>query len=202
MIGFQKRKGVLLVVDLDYTLVEVNTVYDFLEKFYSRRFLLISRLLFPLLFFNRLLKTDIYKQLLVTYCFKNVSEQCLRNSARTYFNYILRHRDRYLNQSVLEILLRQDDTTTKMLLTASLSIIAEQFKELGFDLVISSKTFFKNGKYSGMFDIFMKKHRILGCFSKYFDQIIIFDDDPEPEYNNIKNTEVRVIKVHGGACQQ
>lgn len=180
-----------VIVDLDFTLVNVNTTFDFLSMFFRRKYILFSRLLRPLTLLSNLLDSDVYKQLLLILCIKKRTREELERYSKAYFKYVLRHRDKRLNIMLLDLLKRVK--CKKILLTSSIDVIAEPFKTLGFDFVISSKTYYKDGKFIRVKDLYGKKHKIIEALSKYFCSMLIIEDEPEPEYMGIEG--VKVIKV-------
>lgn len=184
-------KGCCVIVDLDYTLVNVNTTFDFLRTFYYRKYVLFSKLIWPLTLLNKVLGSDMYKQMLLTFCIKRKAKQELDALSERYFKHLLRHKNGYVNILLLNSL--KGVKCKKILLTASIDIIAEHFKKLGFDLVIGTNICYRNNKFYRIQDLYRNKHKVIEMLSKYFDKIIVIEDSPEPEYAKIKG--VKVIKV-------
>lgn len=181
----------LCVVDLDFTLVNLNTTFDFLNLFFHRKYIVFSRLLFPLLLLNKVFGSDVFKQLLLLSIlwFEKRAKEELKELSKTYFKYLVSRRS--INQSLLNFLKKLD--CKKILLTASIDVIAEPFKELGFDIVIGSRIYYYNNIPVKILDLFGRKHKVISNLNKYFDEILVFDDSPEPQYKIIRG--VKVIRV-------
>ncbi|MEM2223456.1 MAG: hypothetical protein QXF71_02505, partial [Acidilobaceae archaeon] len=99
---------------------------------------------------------------------------------------------KYYSSDVLN-LLQTETYKAKVLLTASLDFIANNFKELGFDLIIASKTLYKNERFQSFFDLYGRKSGIVKILSKHFDNILIIDDDPEPAFYTL-NKKITVVR--------
>lgn len=191
MLRNKNTKNYCVIVDLDFTLVNVNTTFDFLRTFFHRKYVLFSKLLRPLALLNKVLGSDVYKQLLLIICAKKKTREELKSWSKAYFEHILTHRDRHLNITLLNFL--KNAKCKKILLTSSIDIIAKRFKELGFDSVVCSKICYKDGKFIGIQDLYSKKHKVIEALSEYFDEILLIEDAPEPENASIKG--VKIIKV-------
>lgn len=184
-------KGCCVIVDLDYTLVNVNTTFDFLRTFYYRKYTLFSKLLWPLTLLNKILSLDVYKQMLLILCIRGETKQKLDELSKKYFKHILGRKNEHINILLLNLL--GGVKCKKILLTASLGIIARYFKGLGFDLVIGTNICYRNNKFYRIQDLYRNKHKVIKIFSKYFDRIIVIEDSPEPEYAKVEG--IKVIKV-------
>lgn len=181
-----------IVVDLDHTLVGVDTTALLAMKACGemRRLLLralsASFLRLIVLGLNRVLTRDIYKLLLLKTCIEH-SEAHLDNAINEVYHEALKN----LNPALAKIIPQVNEP--KILLTASLDIIAKKFASLGFDLVISSISERGNGKIWCSIDLYQKKHIILRTLLKCCGEVIIIEDMPEPQYYTLNN--VRVIRV-------
>jgi hypothetical protein len=187
-----RKEDRCVFVDLDFTLVNVNTTFDFLRVFFYRRFFIFSRLLYPLVVVNKIIGSDLYKQGLLFFCAGKTAKTELERCSKAYANYILNHGSQYFNAGLLSQL--GNVKHKKILITASIDIIANHLKEaLGFDLVISSKTYYSNNGFLRLQDLSHKKHKIVRTFSEKFEQILIIEDAPEPEYSQIKGVTVKTV---------
>jgi len=178
----------LIVVDLDFTIVNANTTFDFLRFVTPRKYSIFSRILMPVIFLNKLSKKDVYKALLVLLCIKGKPKEMLQRHSKEYYSYIKKNRDRYVNHTLMKYI--SNLQKKNMLITASLDIIAENFKDLGFNIVISSKTYYKNGRFQYFADLYGEKHKILRLLSKRYNKVIIIEDSPEREYSTIGNVQI------------
>jgi phosphoserine phosphatase len=176
----------LIILDLDFTLVNTNTTFDFLNFVCPRKFHALSKILKPAVFLNKFFKRDIYKFLLVLLCIKGTPQKLLREYSIKYYSQIGK-------KCINHLLLKRITSLTwkKILITASLDIIAENFKSLGFDALIASKTSYKKERLHSFTDLYGKKHKIIQAFKKQYKEIIIIEDSPEKEYYKIGN--VRII---------
>jgi phosphoserine phosphatase len=179
----------LIILDLDFTLINANTTFDFLNFVCPRKFHALSKILKPAVFLNKFLKRDIYKFLLVLLCIKGMREKLLQERSIEYYNQIGK---KYVNYSLLKYITSLP--SQKILLTASLDIVAKNFKNLGFDIIIASRTYYKKGRLHSFFDLFGKKHKIVQILKKHYKEIIIIEDSPEQEYYEIDN--VKILKTH------
>jgi len=178
-------KEQLIILDLDFTLVNANTTFDFLNFVSPHIFYAFSKILKPAALLNKFLKRDIYKFLLVLLCIKGMPEKLLREYSIKYYNQIGK---KCINYSLLGCITSL--ISKKILITASLDIIAENFKSLGFDAIIASKTYYKKGRLHSFTDLYGKKHRIVQAFKKQYKEIIIIEDSPEQEYYKIDNVRI------------
>jgi hypothetical protein len=181
-------ENTVLLVDLDFTLVKCNTTFDFLNRFFHFRYIIFSRLLFPLIFINSCFKRDFYKKFIVFFCIRGARIDALKSYSDLYFNFIELNFDQYFNKKIIQML--DSSTTKKILLTSSLDLIAQNFEKLGFDAVVSSPTYEKNGRFYGFRDLYARKHSFVLNLSLDFDKLIIIDDCPEPEFNSIRGAKV------------
>jgi len=186
------------VVDLDHTLIGANTTFELLQILCPVRYFILSKILKPLTLLNVVLKRDIYKLVLITICVKGWRREKLEQLARTYYEMIVkREPDTYLNNRLL-LFLHKMRSTPKILLTASLDFIADNFKKLGLDLIISSRSYYKNDKFHSFQDLYKQKNHVLMILLKYFDKVVVFDDDPEPEFYTLGDRVIVVrLPAHG-----
>ncbi|PUA31624.1 MAG: hypothetical protein B7O98_08990 [Zestosphaera tikiterensis] len=198
MIGDDRTSSkalVAYVVDLDHTLVGINTAYEFLKILCPLKYMILSRLLFPFSFLNHILRRDLFKFIMMKLCVRNFGEKEIKLYAQAYYRkYIPKH----LNTSLTVFL--QTQKGLKVLLTASIDLIADNLKELGFDIIISTKSFFKKGRYYTILDLYGKKGCLLQVVSKYFSKIIVFDDAPEQSFYKLNN--VVVVKIRYDSSEQ
>ena len=182
------------IIDLDYTLVKTNTTFEFLKVICPKRYLILSKILKPLLLLNAIIKRDIYKFTLVMMCIKGWNQRKLKQLARVYYEKIIKGKSSmYFNDILLSFLHRMRNVP-KILLTASLDIIAENFKDLSFDIIVSSESYIKDGKLSSFHDLYRRKNLILKILLKYFDKVVVFDDNPEPEFY-VLGSKVIVVQI-------
>jgi len=180
------------VVDLDYTLVGINTSYEFLKILCPLKYTILSRLLLLFSVLSRILKKDLFKFVMVNLCIKDFDEKEIKLRAQIYYRkYTLKH----LNVPLISFL--QTRKGPKILLTASIDLIADNFKELGFDIVVSTKSFFRDGRYCTILDLYGKKDLLLRVISRYFNRVIVFDDAPQQSFYKLKN--VIVVKLRYGS---
>ncbi|MEM2292865.1 MAG: haloacid dehalogenase-like hydrolase [Nitrososphaerota archaeon] len=184
-----------IIVDLDDTLVKTNTVFEFMELLCPLRYAIFSRLFKPFLFLNMIFKKDFYKLVMIMMCVKGRRKEDLERYAKAYYKIIEKNQDKYYNTNVLS-LVQTKACKIKVLLTASLDFIADNFKELGFSFVVASKTYYKNEKLHFFFDLYGRKSGIIKALSKYFDNIVIIDDNPEPALYAF-DKKVILIRVSG-----
>ena len=180
----------LLIVDLDYTLVRENTTYEFLKLASPRRYMIFSKILFPLYLVNKISERDIYKRFLVFSCINQKRVEILRNYAKAHFVFLLNNKSKHFNQSVLNLLEKNDAAV--ILMTASLDIVAQPFIELGFLKVIGSETYYKNGKFHWFHDLYGNKHLKIKMLSQNFKQITVIEDSLEKKYGRLNG--ITVIK--------
>lgn len=185
------KERVALVVDLDYTLVRTNTLFEFMSLICPIRYAILSRLLKPIGLFNKILGRDIYKLMLARLCFNGLSRTFLEYAGRVYYERIIRKRNMY-NQSILKSL-QVYKHIPMILLTASSDFIAWNFKHIGFKLIYSSRTLYSNDVFHGIDDLYLRKHTVAKALSRFFDRIVVLDDNPEKELYSIPN--VKIIKV-------
>jgi hypothetical protein len=176
-----QNKAELIIVDLDFSLVKVNTTFDFLKTLHPIKYRIFSDLLRFLNVLNRLYKGDLYKKMLVLLCMLGMPKKKIEYYSNIYKN-SMEKKNRY-NRKILDFLSRT--RTKKVLLSASLDVLVKKFKELGFDIAIGSKTYYKYGRFFMFTDLYGKKHDIVKQFLKSFNSIIIIDDSPEPELTRI-----------------
>ncbi|MCR8487459.1 MAG: haloacid dehalogenase-like hydrolase [Crenarchaeota archaeon] len=181
-----------LIIDLDNTLVKTNTTFEFMEILCPLRYAVFSRYFKPLLLLNMIFKRDFYKLMMIMICIKGRKKRELECYAKTYYEMIKKNWSKYYSGDVLN-LLQTETYKAKVLLTASLDFIANNFKELGFDLVIASKTLYKNERFQSFFDLYGRKSGIVKILSKHFDNILIIDDDPEPAFYTL-NKKITVVR--------
>lgn len=182
----------VLVIDLDHTLACVNTTFDFIKFLCPVKYLIFSILFKPISLLNTILRRDLYKFLLAAICVKQFKQRDLGYFAKVYYKLLKANSDKYLNRKILK-LLQKDINAYKILLTASLDLIANNFKELGFDMIISTKSYYRNERLISFTDLYRRKNNILKILLKHFNKAIVVDDDPEP--NLFVNSKVRIIRV-------
>ena len=185
------------IVDLDYTLVNVDTTNEFIRMVCPRRHHIFSKILRFIAPLNKLFKRiDVYKNTIVYLCLMRKPKVLLEEYSRKLYNSLKRT---HLNYSLIDRLREiKRKGYVMILLTASLDIIAENFKDLGFDMVIGSRTYYRGNKFHRLRDLYQRKHRIIEILKRYYKKIIIIEDDPEPEYYLIPSVQVvRVIFVNG-----
>ena len=181
-----------LIIDLDNTLVKTNTTFEFMEILCPLRYAVFSRYFKPLLLLNMIFKKDFYKLMMIMVCIKRHKKRELECYAKIYYEMTKKNWSKYYNGNVLN-LLQTETYKAKVLLTASLDFIANNFKELGFDLIIASKTLYKNERFQSFFDLYGRKSGIVKILSKHFDNILIIDDDPEPAFYTL-NKKITVVR--------
>lgn len=183
-----------IVVDLDFTLINTNTTFEFMKLLCPLRYTIFSRLLKPVSLLNVVFKKDLYKLTMTLICLKGRKKEDLERSAKIYYERIIKENyDKYYNNQVLA-LLQANKYKIKVLMTASLDFIADNFKELGFNFILASKTHYKDGKFYFFSDLYKQKNRIARVFLKYLSRLVVIDDDPEPELYTL-NKKVIVMKV-------
>jgi hypothetical protein len=193
--SYNKKFRYCIVVDLDYTLVDVDTTVTLALMACTkvRRFLLnvlsMTVLWFIVPILNRVLAKDVYKVMLLNMCIR-CDKDSLNNIANKAYRKALKH----LNISLMKILSRVN--ALRVLLTASIDIIAKRFTALGFDIVISSVTGCKDGKMWLILDLYRKKHKILKILLKYCNKIIVVEDSPERQYYTLNNMKVLKVSYH------
>jgi hypothetical protein len=190
--SYSKKFQYCIVIDLDYTLVNIDTTAMLaLQACGKMRRLLLKALSASLLRFivptlNKVLTRDIYKLILLRACIR-----CNRNSLKSVIDEVYREALRNLNLALVKAV--SQVSGLKILLTASLDVIAKKFNTLGFNIVIGSVSECRDGKIWCSIDLYRKKHKILKVFLKYCDEITIIEDSPEPQYCMLNN--VRVLRV-------
>jgi hypothetical protein len=185
-----------VVIDLDYTLVGVDTtaMLGLMMCSKIRRILLnllymtILRFVIPIL--NKIVTRDVYKLLLLNMCIRCDEGSLNKLAGKAYYEAL-----NYLNTSLVKMLLHVN--ALKVLLTASIDVIAKRFSILGFDIVISSVTKCKDGKVWLLLDLYRKKHKVLEMLLKYCEKIIVFEDLPEQQYYRLSNVKVLKVPYHG-----
>lgn len=183
---------IALVVDLDYTLVRLNTTDELFRLMDPRKHRVLSIIFSKLLFYhllicNAIFKRDVGKLLLVKIFARGFSKP----TVNTYLKMLIETTvPTKINGKLLSLLRavkgrrRVGYNIITILLSASLDIIANEFKSLGFDYVLASRTYYnKNGDLVWFYDLYGKKHTIVRAMlqRRLFDKVIIFDDAPEKE---------------------
>jgi hypothetical protein len=136
---------------------------------------------------NKIVSRDILKLFLIRQC--SLSSDNVKYALEKVLHEALRSP---LLVDMIEIL--RKSRGPKILLTASLDLIAKNFLFLGFQLVIGSKFQCDEKKCFTLTDIYGKKHKILEVISKYCKKIIIIEDSPEPQYYFLRNIKIfRVV---------
>lgn len=177
-----------IIIDLDYTLVNANTTFDFLKFICPMRYKILSNLFRPLVLLNRIIKKDVYKIILVLLCIGGMCKEALERYAREYYL-----SNRNYNKRILFLLRKFHGQ--KILLSASLDLIVEKFKTLGFDCTIGSKMLYKKNRFYWFLDLYGRKHIIIKHLleNHHFDKLIIIDDSPEQEFYSLSG---KVIILH------
>lgn len=186
------QSGKILIMDLDNTLVKTNTTFEFIKILCPLRYIIFSRLLKPLLLLNMAFKKDFYKLMMIMLCIKGRKKEDLERYAKVYYAIIEKNWSKYYNISILH-LLQTKTWKTKVLLTASLDFIANNFNKLGFGFIVASKSYYKNKKFHSFLDLYGRKSEVIETFLKFFDKIVIIDDNPEPAFYTF-NKKVVVIR--------
>lgn len=186
-----KEHRIALVVDLDNTLVRTNTLFELMSILCPLRYIVLSRLLKPISLLNNITGRDLYKQVLARVCFYSRSREHLEHAARIYYEKFIRERDRY-NYKILNIL-KTFKYGPKILLTASSDFIAMNFKRDGFDIVYSSESIYRNEVFHSIDDLYLRKHLVIRTLSKFFNKIMVIDDEPEKELCSIP--DVKIIRT-------
>jgi len=191
---------VVYVIDLDHTIVNVETTSHFLEFLGCRRSLLLMK---PLLIFAqiftlvlfRLFKTgiDFSKYLKLRVCLRNLDKELIDTLAHKYVKMLLGN-SLPLNEQVLKFLSKVHETHLTVLLTASISPIANCFYDLGFRRVYSSEIIYRNKKFHRIRDLYGHKHMVIKAFLNFWDisRIIIIDDSPEKEMIELAKKDQRL----------
>lgn len=172
----------IFIIDLDHTLVDVNTTFHFLEYITPGRYAILSKLLRPLMVFNRHLKTDLYKKAIVCACLSGMKKDDLNEKSRNYFEII---RESVVNKTLISFL--NENPGKKILVSASLDFIVDNFMAFRFNEVVGSKTKFKSGKFASFDDLYCKKHKLIEKYLDEFKKIYVIDDSPESELFNMKH---------------
>jgi len=173
----------MIICDLDYTIVNVNTTYDFLCYFYPVRYKILSILLRPLVLITNIIKIDIYKKVLTILCLKGKIKINLEIIANNYINFLIKNKA--INNELLHVI--NNYKGKKILLSASLEILVNCFLKMGFDYAISSKMYYQKDKFKNFSDLYGKKHILIEELSKKFKNIIVIDDSPESEFFLLQN---------------
>jgi len=181
-----------IVVDLDYTLVSVDTSATLVRRLCPWKYKFISlvfMVLKPLALLSRKLNKDLYKLILLRYCLNRCINLDLENATKSLYYEVRKSK---LNVSLLNTIKKTGGL--KILLTASIDIVANKFKDLGFDLVISSVVKCGETRPFSLLDLYGKKHVILSHLLKYCGKLLIIEDSPEPQYYELQGIKVfRVV---------
>jgi len=197
---------VVYVVDLDYTIVNVETTSHFLVFLGCQRLLslmrpfLILAQIYTLISF-RLFKggIDFSKYLKLRVCLRNLDETLIGTLAHRYVKMLLGN-NLLPNKQVLSFLSKVREAHLTILLTASISPIAHCFYELGFKKIYSSEIIYRNKRFYRIRDLYGHKHMLIKGFLKFRDisEIIIVDDSPEREIIELakKDQRLKIINPH------
>ncbi|MEM1510431.1 MAG: hypothetical protein QW096_11265 [Thermofilaceae archaeon] len=188
----------MVICDLDYTLVNLNTTNELLSIVNPRKFKILSRLLAPFSILGSIFKRDFTKQVLVKSILGGISKSHLERLSLLLYKRI--KQTGKINLDLLSIIRRIGYWGPSILLTASLDIIASKFRELGFNCVISSFTFYAGEKFIGFCDLYRRKYEVIRdiLLSNYSPRkVIVFDDSPEPEMWTLcdKRRKIRIFIV-------
>jgi phosphoserine phosphatase len=199
--SMEKNKSrVVYVVDLDYTIVNVETTSHFFEFLRCQRLLSLMKpfLIFAqvcTLVFFRLFKTgiDFSKYLKLRVCLKNLDKALIDTLAHRYVEMLLGNNS-LLNEQVLKFLSKVHETHLTVLLTASISPIANCFYDLGFRKVYSSEIVYRNKRFHRIRDLYRHKHIIIKAFLNFRDisEVVIIDDLPEKEIIELTKKDQRL----------
>jgi phosphoserine phosphatase len=197
---------VIYVVDLDYTIVNVETTSHFLGFLGCQRLISLMRpfLIFAQIYTQvsfRLFKTgiDFSKYLKLRLCLRNRDKTLIDALAHRYVKMLLSS-NLLLNGQALKFLSEIYKTNLIVLLTASISPIAYYFYELGFRKIYSSEIVYRNKRFYRIRDLYGHKHMIIKAFLKFRDisEVVIIDDSPEKEINELakKDQRLKIINPH------
>jgi hypothetical protein len=156
--------------------------------------LLIFAQIFTLVFF-RLFKTgiDFSKYLKLRVCLRSLDKEMIDTLARKYVKMLLGN-GLLLNEQVLKLLSKVRETHLTVLLTASISPIANCFYDLGFKMVYSSEIMYRNKKFYKIRDLYGHKHMVIKAFLNLrgISKLIIIDDSPENEIIKLAKKDQRL----------
>jgi phosphoserine phosphatase len=195
---------VIYVIDLDYTIVNVETTSHFLDFLGCQRLLSLMK---PLLIFAqiytlvslRLFRTgiDFSKYLKLRVCLRNLDKAFINTLAHRYVEMLLGNNS-LLNEQVLKFLSKVRETHLTVLLTASISPIANCFYDLGFRKIYSSEIVYHNKRFHRISDLYGHKHIVIKALLNFRDisKVIIIDDSPEKEIIELakKDQRLKIIK--------
>jgi hypothetical protein len=201
----KKRFKKICIIDLDYTLVNVETTSHFLESIgFQRTLMLMSPLLLLTgvmsLLLSKLFKIgiDIPKYLKLKACLRTLNEAPINELACKYVGKLLVD-DRLFNKRLVKILSELCENSLVILLTASISPIANCFHSVGFMKIYSSELVYRNGKFHRLIDLYQRKYMIVEAILRISDvaKMIVIDDSPEKEITELarKERRLKVIKV-------
>lgn len=175
----------LLVVDLDFTLVNINTTYEFFSTLdnYNKN---VDSILKHTYFLNNFIDKDIYKSIGCAWFFRGYSKRDLKKKAIQFHS---SSKYKY-NSSILNYARKfKNIGGDVILLTASIDILAEEFKPSFFDGFVSS-SLNKKGNIWILNDIKGKKLEKIEEKINLYDSITIIDDligaEKSEEVENIK----------------
>ena len=201
----EDKLRVIYIIDLDHTLVNVETVSNFLDFLgYQRLLSIIKPFLIFLqiltLLFLRLFKAgiDFSKYLKLRMCLRNLDKALIDMFAHRYAKTLLDYN--LVNKQVLKFLSRACENNLTILLTASVSPIANCFQDLGFKKVYSSEIVYRNRRFHRLQDLYGRKHIIVKSLLnlRNVSKVIIIDDSPEKEIIEIakKDQRIKIISPH------
>jgi len=199
-------KKAVFVVDLDYTLVNIETTSHFLESVGCKK---VFTILGPFPFFAGILSLflsklfgigfDFQKYIKLKLCLSNLNEEQLDKLAYKYIHTLL-YKERLLNKYLFKLLQHLRRKYPIILLTASISPIARCFSDLGFTKVYSSEILFRNRRFYRIRDLYQHKYMIIKALLNLKDikEIIVFDDSPEREIIKLAkhDSRLKLFKVH------
>jgi len=191
---------VVYIIDLDYTIVNVETTSHFLNFLGCRRSLLFMKpflilaQIFTLVLF-KLFRTgiDFSKYLKLRVCLRNLDKALIDTFAHRYIEMLLSSNS-LLNEQVLKLLSKVHETHLTVLLTASISPIANYFYNLGFRKVYSSEIVYNKRIFHRIRDLYGHKHIVVKAFLNFrdIDKVIIIDDSPEKEVIELAKKDRRL----------
>ncbi len=195
----------ICIVDLDYTLVNVETTSHILKSIgFQRTMMLMSPLLLLISVMNLLLsklfkvRVDIPKYLKLKACLRTLDETTINELACKYVKRLLVD-DRLLNKLVIKALSQLCVDALVILLTASISPIANCFHSVGFTKIYSSELVYRNGRFHRLIDLHQRKHVIVKAILRINDvaKVIVIDDSPEKEIIELsrRDQRLKIVKV-------
>lgn len=189
-----------IICDLDYTLVNLNTTNEMLKLISPKKYRILNRLLSLFSILGSILKRDFAKLLLIKFIMYGIPKTDIEKFSKLFFKKIMENGR--INLQLISLIQnmrkKEAQKLITILLTASLDVIAKEFKSLGFDYVIGSPTYYEDGKFVGFSDLYRRKREVVRTFfsNQIFERIIIFDDTPDKEFSDSCDSKnCMIIKV-------